>query len=615
GLPAAVMWIISFWLLPVISAIVWLAMLIAMLSTWAAQGKPRYSEMSVDEHVPYISDIGARGLKPLFIAMGSVTVVTLDLAFLAERWMRHSGHLVRNKGRFDKACSIISLFFAAAGAAGLILLTIFDTVRHPSMHRAFLGLFIGGYLISAIFICLEYLRMGIFYRSKYVVLIVSFWIKAIFVVVELALAIAFGVLDKVSKRQNAAAIIEWVISFIFTFYVLSFVIDLLPSVRRRHHLPQGEKGLQMSSRPSASSGALPNNNLTYEEPVTTDSMGDRGNTYRGQTETSYIDAHIYPRIIIIIIMAESFVLGSADRPFDNILNFRDVGRSINGFNGSKLLREGVLFRGARPDDASERDKQRLTDEIGLGTIIDLRSSTEHAFAAQRRQNARLIENADAADPENSVSVSTNDNEHLLNLPQVKRRMISMTGRAFERMLLWRLDWYNFIKALGLAASGYRTDAARLVATNVMKPRGLIGLAQDMLDCAGAEIREIFDILADSAAYPVVVHCTQGKDRTGLIILLLLLLLVETTAVDIPLNTISADYVKSETELEPELEYLMKEITQIGLDEDYAKCPPGFAEAVREYLDSKYGGVKAYLLSIGVGEEKMDTICQRLVLER
>lgn len=154
------MWIISFWLLPVISAIVWVVMLIAMLSTWAAQGKPRYSEMSVDERVPYvsslcilvvgltkrifyryISDIGARGLKPLFIAMGSVTVVTLDLAFLAERWMRHRGHLVRNKGRFDKACSIISLFFAAAGAAGLILLTIFDTVRHPSMHRAFLGLF------------------------------------------------------------------------------------------------------------------------------------------------------------------------------------------------------------------------------------------------------------------------------------------------------------------------------------------------------------------------------------------------------------------------------------------------------------------------------------------
>lgn len=76
-----------------------------------------------------------------------------------------------------------------------------------------------------------------------------------------------------------------VISFIFTFYVLSFVIDLLPSIRSRHHIPQGEKTLQMSSvRPSASSGALPRDGLqpAYEQPVTTDSMGDRGNTYRGR---------------------------------------------------------------------------------------------------------------------------------------------------------------------------------------------------------------------------------------------------------------------------------------------------------------------------------------------
>lgn len=59
--------------------------------------------------------------------------------------------------------------------------------------------------------------MGIFYRRKHVILIVSFWIKSIFVVVELALAIAFGVLDKASRRQNAAAIIEWGNVFSLTF--------------------------------------------------------------------------------------------------------------------------------------------------------------------------------------------------------------------------------------------------------------------------------------------------------------------------------------------------------------------------------------------------------------
>ena len=28
----------------------------------------------------------------------------------------------------------------------------------------------------------------------------------------------------------------------FTFYILSFVLDLVPSVRTRRHVPQGEKG-------------------------------------------------------------------------------------------------------------------------------------------------------------------------------------------------------------------------------------------------------------------------------------------------------------------------------------------------------------------------------------
>lgn len=38
--------------------------------------------------------------------------------------------------------------------------------------------------------------------------------------------------------------------------------------------------------------------------------------------------------------------------FDNILNFRDVGKTVNQFLGKRYLREGVLYRSARP---GERD--------------------------------------------------------------------------------------------------------------------------------------------------------------------------------------------------------------------------------------------------------------------
>ncbi|KAF7161303.1 hypothetical protein CNMCM6106_008592 [Aspergillus hiratsukae] len=69
----------------------------------------------------------------------------------------------------------------------------------------------------------------------------------------------------------------------------------------------------------------------------------------------------------------SIDLDSADRPFDNIINFRDVGRSINQLMGSRVLKEGVLFRSARLDDASERDRRRLAEELHVSTVLDLRS--------------------------------------------------------------------------------------------------------------------------------------------------------------------------------------------------------------------------------------------------
>lgn len=65
-------------------------------------------------------------------------------------------------------------------------------------------------MISAILICCEYWRLGIFYRSQHRVLLASFIIKLSFVIIEIALAIAFGVLgNKGGHYRNAAAVLEW----------------------------------------------------------------------------------------------------------------------------------------------------------------------------------------------------------------------------------------------------------------------------------------------------------------------------------------------------------------------------------------------------------------------
>ena len=112
-----------------------------MLGTWIAQGSPRYVSMEPGQKIAYISDIGAQGLQPLFIAGSAVTVVVFDCVFISERWLRHQGRLAHNTSNVQKGLSIGACLFALAGAAGLITLTILDTVNHPRAHDIGLGIF------------------------------------------------------------------------------------------------------------------------------------------------------------------------------------------------------------------------------------------------------------------------------------------------------------------------------------------------------------------------------------------------------------------------------------------------------------------------------------------
>jgi hypothetical protein len=133
-----------------------------MLLFWiVGTDSERYPAIDANMSLAYISDIGAYEMKPLFIAGSAVTTVTFDLAFLAERFLRHRGRLVPNQSTGEKVLMGLSIFCALVGTAGLILLSVFDTVRYSTVHNICLCLFIGGYLFSAVFICWEYQRLGI----------------------------------------------------------------------------------------------------------------------------------------------------------------------------------------------------------------------------------------------------------------------------------------------------------------------------------------------------------------------------------------------------------------------------------------------------------------------
>lgn len=151
-------------------------------------------------------------------------------------------------------------------------------------------------------------------------------------------------------------------------------------------------------------------------------------------------------------------------------------------------------------------------------------------------------------------------------------------------------------------------AIKLVGEQVMRPRGLTGLAQDTLEASTAELRSVFELLASEQTYPVLVHCTQGKDRTGLVVLLMLLLVGETVSP----AAIADDYTRSEPELVSEFDERIREIRALGLDEEYTRCPPGFVEATTLYLDRRYGGVQRYLASIGIDANMQKRIRRKLI---
>lgn len=227
-----------------------------------------------------------------------------------------------------------------------------------------------------------------------------------------------------------------------------------------------------------------------------------------------------------------------------------------------------------------------------------RVRTEHIEQAQKR-DAKI--KASAAVPQ-----SNDDVAGPLKIPEVVYHEINFNGSAFSRMLISKLTWVEFFRLAGLMIFGYRLDAIKILSPH-MEEMGLVGLAKNSIDVCTKEVKQVFDVFADDRNWPVLVHCTQGKDRTGLIVMLILWL----TQVDD--DIIEEDYLLSEPELAPEKESRMKEIGAIGLSEQFAVCPPGLAKEVHSHIQEKYGGVEKYLLEkVGVSSETLDNVRRRML---
>jgi protein-tyrosine phosphatase len=130
--------------------------------------------------------------------------------------------------------------------------------------------------------------------------------------------------------------------------------------------------------------------------------------------------------------------------------------------------------------------------------------------------------------------------------------------------------------------------------------------ETVLDNAIDPIKDCFEVLSDRNNYPIVVHCTAGKDRTGLLVALLLRLC------DVPLTQVAEDYARSESHLAALLDRPGSLAAAVD-DEPLLRgrtiaAPPQVIRSCLERIERERGSVRKYLEDwCGVPAEQLDTV--------
>jgi protein-tyrosine phosphatase len=145
----------------------------------------------------------------------------------------------------------------------------------------------------------------------------------------------------------------------------------------------------------------------------------------------------------------------------------------------------------------------------------------------------------------------------------------------------------------------------------VQPRPLVDIYRLILDERQEQLRQALATLAAPGGLPALVHCTAGKDRTGLIVALVLGLL------GVPITTIVEDYVLTAQYLVGAyLDEVRQRAAQYGIPWEWYQhqvdCHPEFMHSTLQYLEARYGSITAYVRAIGLSEAECDSLRQTLV---
>jgi protein-tyrosine phosphatase len=122
---------------------------------------------------------------------------------------------------------------------------------------------------------------------------------------------------------------------------------------------------------------------------------------------------------------------------------------------------------------------------------------------------------------------------------------------------------------------------------------------------------LFKLLLDPRNRPLLLHCTGGKDRTGVAAALILL------ALGVPEKTVVEDYGLSDEFNAPVRQEINDALRPLGVDickvEPYFTAPESRIRALLEYIEDRYGSAVDYLVKkAGVSEALLNRLKEDLL---
>jgi protein-tyrosine phosphatase len=246
-------------------------------------------------------------------------------------------------------------------------------------------------------------------------------------------------------------------------------------------------------------------------------------------------------------------------------NFRDIGGYAA--NDGRHVRWGRVFRSSELSKLTLED-QRTVDGLHIAALVDLRTAVER---------------------KTSVDLWTHAPSDVYESPKVSLVPVMQ----------------------GILAKAQAPEGAR---------SGFIDFYMRMPDDYKAEYSAMFHRLA-SGEVPMLVHCTAGKDRTGVAIAVLL------TSVGVPRATVLGDYQLTET-LVPAAAAAERHPAPVGgapqAQSALAQLPvesrqilwrsdPAYVSAALDSIDREYGSVERYVeKALGLTKSELRTIRRELL---